>query len=167
MSTQTHQSIEDRLQHLEDRAAVIDVVVRFAAAMDAADWGAYAQLFTDTVHVDFSDAGLPVSDFARDDFVAFASRNLDTWDARQHLSTNHRVTLRTSTAAGAPAVDETVDTAVVSSYLYAQHHRADQPIFLMHGSYEHHLVRTAVGWLITGLVQHVTWMDAAPSELGA
>jgi 3-phenylpropionate/cinnamic acid dioxygenase small subunit len=146
---------EQRLRRLEDRAAVVDVAIGYAAAIDAADWDRFGTLLADTVHVDFSEAGLPAADFARADFVAFARQGLEGWDARQHLSTNHEVVFD----------DEDDDRVVLRSYMVAQHHMADAPTFVMHGSYDHVLRRSADGWQIEHLVQHVSWMDAPPTAM--
>jgi 3-phenylpropionate/cinnamic acid dioxygenase small subunit len=148
---------EQRLRRLEDRAAVVDVAIGYAAAIDAADWDRFGALLADTVHVDFSEAGLPAADFARADFVAFARQGLEGWDARQHLSTNHEVVFD----------DEDEDRVVLRSYMVAQHHVADAPTFVMHGSYDHVLRRSADGWQIEHLVQHVSWMDAPPSAMSS
>jgi 3-phenylpropionate/cinnamic acid dioxygenase small subunit len=153
MTTPT--TVEQRLQHLEDRAAIIEVAVQYATAIDAADWDRFGTLFTDQVHIDFSSAGMPAADFARGDFVGFARQGLEIWDARQHLSTNHEVEFD----------DQDDDRAVMRSYMYAQHHKAGAPTFVMHGSYKHTMQRTSDGWRIARLVQHVSWMDDAPAGM--
>jgi hypothetical protein len=87
--------------------------------------------------------------------VDFARQGLEIWDARQHLSTNHEVEFD----------DQDGDRAVMRSYMYAQHHMAGAPTFVMHGSYEHTMQRTSGGWRIARLVQHVSWMDDAPEGM--
>lgn len=148
-------SLERRIQRIEDRADIAAVAIRYAAAVDAADWEGFRDLFADVVHIDFSQAGMPASDFARDDFVAFARQGLEVWDARQHLSSNHEVTFS----------EDEPDTAVLRSYMFAQHHLEGAPTFVMHGSYEHDLERSTQGWRITRLVQNVAWMDAPPAAM--
>jgi ketosteroid isomerase-like protein len=148
----TISTLEQRVQRLEDRNAIIDAVIAYAAAIDEADWASMAALLSDPVHIDFSEAGLPASDFPRDAFVGFASQGLEVWDARQHISPNHRVVLD----------DADPDRAVCHSYMYAQHHKAGRPVYLMRGSYDHHLARTAGGWKITRIVQHVSWLEGDP-----
>jgi hypothetical protein len=151
----TTASLEARIQRLEDRNAIIDVVISYAVAIDKADWVAYAATMTDPVHVDFSEAGLPAADFPLDRFIGFAAQGLEGWTARQHLSPNHRV-----------AFDDTdPDQAVCYSYMYAQHYKKDAPggeFYLMRGSYDHHLVRTPEGWKIAKVVQHVSWLEGNP-----
>jgi hypothetical protein len=35
----------------------------------------------------------------------------------------------------------------------------------MRGSYDHDVVRTADGWRITGVTQHVSWLEGNPHAL--
>lgn len=144
--------LEQRVRRLEDRNAIIDVVIKYATSIDRADWEAYASVFTDPVHVDFSEMGMPPSDFPRDMFVGFAKQGLEPWTARQHISPNHVVTF-----------DETdSDRAECSSYMFAQHYKKDAPggeLYLMRGSYDHQMVRTGDGWKIASLTQHISWLE--------
>jgi 3-phenylpropionate/cinnamic acid dioxygenase small subunit len=150
-------TLEQRIQRLEDHAAIVESAVRYASHIDAADWDGFGTLFTDIVTIDFSQAGMPIADFARADFVTFARQGLDGWDARQHLSTNHQVVFD----------EDDDDRAVMTSYMYAQHHMTGEPTFLMHGSYEHEMQRTPDGWRIARLVQNVSWMDNPPVGMGS
>ncbi|GAA0242793.1 nuclear transport factor 2 family protein [Cryptosporangium japonicum] len=96
---------------------------------------------------------MPAADFPREALVEFASQALEAWDARQHLSPNHGVVF-----------DETdPDRAVCYSYMYAQHHAKGEPVYLMRGSYDHHLVRTGDGWKISRVVQHISWTEGDPN----
>ena len=56
MTTPT--SLEQRIRGLEARVDIVAVATRYAAAVDAADWGAFRDLFADVVHIDFSQAGM-------------------------------------------------------------------------------------------------------------
>jgi len=157
MTTADLTDLTARIQRLEDRNAVVDVVIAYATSIDRGDWNAFASVLTDPVHVDFSEAGLPAADFARDDFVGFARQGLEVWTARQHLSPNHVVVFD----------DADPDRASCQSYMYAQHHHPDAPeVFLMRGSYDHQLVRTADGWKISSLTQHVSWIEGSPLAPG-
>ncbi|GAA3929016.1 nuclear transport factor 2 family protein [Actinoplanes auranticolor] len=151
-------SLGARIQRIEDRTAIIELVIAYAVAIDEADWKGFAATMTDPVHIDFSEAGLPAADFPRDEFVGFAAGALEGWTARQHISPNHRV-----------AFDETdPDKATCYSYMYAQHYKKGAPggdFYLMRGSYDNKLVRTADGWRITGVTQHVSWLEGNPDAL--
>jgi hypothetical protein len=149
-----------RLQKLEDRTAISECVITYATSIDRADWAAYARCFTDPVHIDFSEGGMPAGDFARDQFVGFAAVGLGGFTARQHISPNHVITFDGDDA----------DRAVCSSYMYAQHYLEGADggdFYLMRGSYDNHMVRTDDGWKIERLVQHVSWLDGntgAPAQ---
>lgn len=152
--------LASRIQRLEDRHAISDVVIKYAIAIDDADWVGYASVFTDPVHVDFSEAGMPAADFPREQFVGFAQQGLEVWDARQHLSPNHVIELD----------DLDPDRAHCRSYMYAQHYKKDAPggeFYLMRGSYEHELVRTADGWKIARLTQRISWLEGNPDAVAA
>nr|WP_269327573.1 nuclear transport factor 2 family protein [Kineosporia mesophila] len=146
--SRTVTTLEARIQRLEDRAAIVDVVISYATAIDRRDWNTWSSLFTDQVHVDFSEAGMPAADFPREQFVGFARQGLDIWPATQHLSPNHQVVING-------------DEAVCYSAMYAQHH-TEQGDYVMRGSYDNHLVRTAGGWKIARLVQHLSWLEGDP-----
>ncbi|GAB3283052.1 nuclear transport factor 2 family protein [Kineosporia babensis] len=148
-----------RIQRLEDRTEIIDVVIKYATSIDAGDWDAFASVFTESVHIDFSEAGLPPADFAREAFAGFARQGLEAWDARQHISPNHVVEFD----------EQDSDRAVCHSYMYAQHYKQGAPageLYLMRGSYDHHLVRTLEGWKITSLTQHISWIEGSPEAAG-
>jgi len=141
-----------RIQRLEDRNAIIDVVIKYATSIDRADWEGYASIFTDPVHIDFSEAGLPAADFPRDQFIGFAKQGLEAWDARQHISPNHVVEFDGNDP----------DRAVCRSYMYAQHYKKGAPggeFYLMRGSYDNHMLRTDDGWKIQSLTQHISWIE--------
>lgn len=150
-----------RLQRLEDRIAISERVITYAVAIDRADWGLLRDCLTETVHIDFSAAGMPARDMLRDDFTAFAQAGLSVFAARQHLSPNHLITF--------DAADR--DHAVCLSYMFAQHYQpgsASGDVFLMHGAYINDMRRTPEGWKIARLTQQLSWTDGAPGvSLGA
>ena len=149
--TETSQ-LEERIRRLEDRVAIEATVVTYARAIDLADWDLYRSIFTDPVHIDFSEAGMPAADLPRDAFVGFASAGLSGFDARQHLSPNHVIEFD----------DGDPDRVVCHSYMYAQHYIKDAEggdFYLMRGSYTNHMLRTDAGWKIERLIQHISWLE--------
>ena len=141
-----------RIQQLEDRNAISERVINYARAIDRADWTMLEAGFTDTVHIDFSEAGMPARDFARADFVAFARSGLGGFTNLQHLSPNHVIEF--------DAADP--DRAVCYSAMYAQHRLTSSEggeFYLMRGSYTNRMRRTSAGWQIESLTQHITWLD--------
>jgi hypothetical protein len=154
----TAETLEARIQRLEDRNAIVDVVIAYATSIDKADWVGYASTMTDPVHVDVSEAGMPPSDFSHEQLIGFASQGLDGWTARQHISPNHRVVFD----------DADPDKATCFSYMYAQHYKEGAQggdFYLMRGSYDNYMVRTDEGWKITGVTQHISWVEGNANAL--
>jgi hypothetical protein len=146
--------LETRVRQLEDRALISETVTKYAVAVDRRDWAMFADCFTDPVHADYSENGLAASDFARDDLVAIVRDAVAGYTATQHLSPNHIIEFD----------DRDPDRAVCHSYMFAQH-QADATtkaeFLLLRGSYTNHMVRTAGGWRIERLIQHISWRDAS------
>lgn len=155
--------LASRIRQLEDRNAISERVIKYAMGIDRGDWEMFADCFTETVHIDFSAAGMPASDFPRDQFVAFARSGLSGFTARQHLSPNHVIEFDKTDA----------DRAICYSYMYAQHYlpgAAGGDFFLMRGSYTNHMRRMPDGWRIESLTQHISWAEGntgAPAEAAA
>jgi SnoaL-like domain len=144
--------LEARIRRLEDRALISECVIRYAVAVDRSDWEMFGNCFTDLVHTDYSENGMPAADFAREELVGIVRGALSRFPATQHLSPNHVIEFDESDA----------DRAICHSYMYAQHHDEDSDggnLFLLRGSYTNHMLRTSDGWRIERLVQHVSWRD--------
>ena len=140
------------MRRLEDRAAISETVTKYAVAVDRRDWTLFAGCFTDPVHADYSENGLPAAEFARDDLVAIVRDAVTGYTATQHLSTNHLIEFD----------DVDPDRAICTSYMYAQHYvdAADEGEFLLlRGSYTNHMVRANDGWRIERLFQHISWRE--------
>jgi hypothetical protein len=72
----------------------------------------FADCFTDPVHADYSENGLPAADFVRDDLLAIVRGAVGGYTATQHLSPNHIIEFD----------DDDPDRAICTSCMYAQHH---------------------------------------------
>ena len=126
--------LEGRIRRLEDRQAIVDVVIRYCVAVDRRDWTVFAECFAPTVQTDsgeVSGAG----------FVARVEAALPGFRSTQHLSTNHVVTFE----------DADPDRATCDSDMYAQHFLEESPggtYYLLRARYSDRLVRTADGWKI-------------------
>ncbi|MDT2004128.1 nuclear transport factor 2 family protein [Rhodococcus opacus] len=146
--------LESRIRQLEDRALISERVIKYAVAVDRADWEMFADCFTDPVHADYSENGMPAADFARDDLVGIVREALSGFTATQHLSTNHVIEFDENDS----------DRALCYSYMYAQHHHRegseDSEFVLLRGSYANHMLRTSDGWRIESLTQHISWSDS-------
>ena len=84
---------ESDLLLLTDRAAISDVVIRYARSLDMQDWEMCRSCFSDDIEQDYSDfRGEPPSTIGADAFVALRREAL-TGIKTQHLSTNHAVSV--------------------------------------------------------------------------
>ena len=127
---------ERSLSVLEDRAAVIDVVLGFARALDVKDWAACRRCFADEIETDYSDLrGEPPSTVKADDFVALRRTALERLKTL-HLSTNHLVT-----------VDGDRATCVSAAVIHRLRPE-DGARFDTYCAYTHSLVRSASRWKI-------------------
>jgi hypothetical protein len=141
---------ERSLSVLLDRAAVIDVVLGLARALDVKDWAACRRCFTDEIGTDYSDLrGEPPSRVRADDFVARRRTALGTLKTL-HLSANHLVT-----------VDGDRATCVSAAVIHRLRPE-DGERFDTYCAYTHALVRTAAGWKISEIKQTVYWNTGNP-----
>jgi hypothetical protein len=133
---------------LIDRAEISDVVLRYATAVDTRDWALYESIFTEELTVDFSSwSGDPEITMPVSEWVGAVRKTLSGFDATQHLSSNHVITL-------------SGETATCVSYMVARHHLIEDGERLMHsigGYYTNRLIKRAGGWKITHCTLKVTW----------
>jgi 3-phenylpropionate/cinnamic acid dioxygenase small subunit len=141
--------LESRVRRLEDRASISECVIRYGVAVDRRDWQMFGECFTDPVHTDYSENGMPAAKLARAELVAIVSEALERYPATQHLSPNHVIEFD----------DNDDDRATCHSYMYAQHQTESGAVFILRGSYTNRMRRTADGWRIEDLIQHLGWSD--------
>ena len=88
--------LEPRVQRLEDRAAVSNVVIRFAYGLDRADWELYGATLADELFVDFTEStGMEPRIWTRVDGAASPPRSST---ASMRASTSRPTTGSRSTA---------------------------------------------------------------------
>jgi len=144
------QSVEDvepsRL--LVDRAAIVDLTVRYTWALDSKNWD-------DLDHVFFPDA----TAFLTEELVGVDAikdrvrRALSHLDESQHMISNHQIVIEG-------------DRASSRCYLQAQHVKRSAhggPNFIVAGRYEDQLVRKAAGWKIARRELVIMWTDGNPA----
>ena len=144
--------LEARIRQLEDRIQISEQVIKYAMGVDRRDWAMFADCFTDPVHADFSGGGVPAATVRRADLVAQVSAALNGFTATQHISPNHVIEFDASDPG----------RAICYSYMYAQHLLSGSDngeFYLLRGSYTNHMLRTADGWRIEGIIQHRSWED--------
>jgi len=137
--------LESRIQRLEDRQAIIDVVIRYCVAVDRRDWGMFADCFASTVSLDSGEV-------TREEFVAVVQGTLPGFRSTQHLSSNHVVTFDP----GDP------DRATCDSDMYAQHFLDESEggtYYLLRARYSDLMTRTADGWKIRAITTTNRWEE--------
>ncbi|MGI8926311.1 MAG: nuclear transport factor 2 family protein [Tepidiformaceae bacterium] len=137
----------DQLQLLADRAAISDVLHRYATGLDMRDWTLLRSIFTDQLDMDFSSIGMRPGPVTADAWVESARVLFAGFDATQHLSANHVHDIRG-------------DEATCTSYMRAEHfvlNNEGENYYTMGGYYTNALVRTEEGWKLRGVTLTVTW----------
>jgi hypothetical protein len=141
----SEESIHQQLMAMQDRAAIIEVVCKFAVSIDRRRWDDLASCFADELDVNSIRTGRWVH-FERAALVDLLRPAFESYTATQHVSANHQV-----------SIDG--DGAVVWSTLNATHYvkgaeggEYQQQV----GYYEYHLVRDET-WRIDSLRQHPSW----------
>ena len=141
---------ERSLSLIRDRAAVIEVVLAVARALDIKDWAACRRCFTDEIETDYSDLrGEPPHIVKADEFVELRRTALERLKTL-HLSANHLVT-----------VDG--DRAIcVSAAIIHRFRPEDGERFDTYCAYTHALVRAGGLWKIGKIKQTVYWNTGNP-----
>jgi len=119
---------------MDDRAAVVDSVNRYATALDSRDWALLDEVFVSDVVVDFGGRVVSGREAVRD----LVRRMLGGSGPSQHLLANHRVELHGEAArcvSQVRAFSAGVGAAAGRSYELL-------------GEYRDELVRTPDGWRI-------------------
>lgn len=142
----------DRLQRLEDRLEIQDLMSRYSTAVDAKRLDLLESVFVPGSIVDFRGNGGPmlpypeVVEFLRDSMAGFAGC--------QHYVTNHLIELDG---------DRATCRIYVFTYL-ASIVDGDEVLFADGGWYDDELVRTPAGWRIQRRVSGLVWIDGAWPE---
>ena len=144
---------------LEDRQAIVDVVVQYATGVDRRDWALYGACFTDPCEYDFSSwNGRPAAIMSPVEWVRRVRSVNGNFDATQHLSTNHVVTFFSR------------DEARCVSEVHAQHWISDERggaaggasgtsrWCTLGGHYTNSVVRTTTGWRIRRCELTLAWV---------
>ena len=139
----------NQLNWLVDRAAISDLLVEFARALDDRDWEGYAANYTDdgelvimgrTVHV------------GQEGLAENTRANLDRYAGTHHVSANHAI-----------AIDG--DTATTRSYLIAAHvFEGGDPRRHADGAgwYRCTLRRTPGGWRFARVELEIRYLSGEP-----
>ena len=135
-----------------DRLAIIEVINRYGAAIDAGDWARLQTCFTEQAVVDFGGRRLEgpaaIARFIEETTVGVR------W--QQHLLGSHDL------AVGG-------DSATASTQLIATQVSRDNPeeVLITIGTYRDTLVRTASGWRISERTLQVGWRETRVRQRAA
>ncbi|MET8169039.1 nuclear transport factor 2 family protein [Streptomyces sp. NPDC005329] len=136
----------EQIQWLVDRAAISDLLIDFARALDDKDWAGYAANYAENgvlaIRPGITHAG-------RTGMADFVAASLGRYAGTHHLSTNHAIT-----------IDE--DSATTRSYLVAAHVLdADDPYRHADGAgwYRCRLQRTQEGWRFTHVTLEIRYLS--------
>jgi ketosteroid isomerase-like protein len=131
-----------------DRLAIIELIGRLVQVLDARDWDALGELFTDSVYSDRTSllGGDPVT-VSRNDFVAGWKQTLQNFDAVHHMITCHVITLDGDRA--------TCTANMMGTHIYTNH--SGGPVWTVGGRHDYRLERAADGWQIAGLTFTIQW----------
>ena len=141
---------------LSDRAEILDVVHRYAWALDSGDWDALDTCFTADAFLDYSSnpagrAG-PYTEIK-----AWLQKSLAAFVVMQHLMANTEVTLDGDRA--------TARTMLVNP-MGARTREGPPHYFAIGGRYDDEFVRTVDGWKIARRVESLLWFQGTlPPEL--
>ncbi|SEO21586.1 nuclear transport factor 2 family protein [Actinacidiphila rubida] len=138
-------------EEYRDRAAIVDVAVAYATALDTRDWTLLGSVFAEDASWAYSGSGEQVR--GRDAILARLSAGMGHYDATHHLNGNHVVVVHG-------------DEAEHTCYFQAQHVRRGLPggeNLLAGGRYEDRLRRTPDGWRITHREVTKVWSEGNPA----
>jgi SnoaL-like domain len=133
---------------IEDRQAINELTSRLALQLDARDWDALEQLFTDPVHWDRTSLfGGEAETQSPAELVGGLRYALGGLDATHHLITNLVITLDGDQASGS--------ANMVGTHLLAN--SSGDPIWTVGGRHDYRYERTAAGWRIASVIFTVQW----------
>jgi uncharacterized protein (TIGR02246 family) len=139
----------EQVRWLVDRAAISDLLVDFARALDDQDWEGYAANYTPDGVLAISPT---ISHSGRNGLADFVAAGLGRYAGTHHLSTNHAIT-----------VDG--DRATTRSYLIAAHVLdPEDPYRHADGAgwYRCTLHRTPEGWRFAHVTLEIRYLSGEP-----
>lgn len=140
---------EAQLEWLVDRAAISDLLIDFARALDDQDWEGYAANYTEDGVLAISPT---ITHRGRAGLAEFVAAGLSAYAGTHHVSTNH-------------AIEISGDEAKTRSYLIAAHvFDAGNPYSHADGAgwYNCQLRRTDEGWRLTHVTLEIRYLSGEP-----
>ncbi len=149
--------VEEKLDTLMDRAAIGEVMQRYAMSIDTREWGALRSCFADQIEIDVSESpfggGAASYRLSGDQWLAQIRRIVTRFAITQHMITPYRIEVEG-------------DHAVCLAYMQARHFPPDctdpKTVWVIGGYYTNRMVRTAQGWRIAVWKLTLTWQENPP-----
>jgi 3-phenylpropionate/cinnamic acid dioxygenase small subunit len=136
-------------EQLSDRAEIVDLVTRYAWAIDTQDWELFRSLFTPGARLDYSSNPGGVAG-TLDEVLPWLQDNMAAFVVMQHLMANTDVHLDGDRA--------TARTMLVNP-MGARTEEGPPHFFWVGGRYDDECVRTADGWRIATRVETLLWLE--------
>ncbi len=139
------------IEEIRDRAAIEELLIRYAAAIDEEDWELLDRVFVPDAEIDYTSSGGTSGRYP--EVRAWLEKVLPHFQVKQHLLANTTLHLDGDTARsrtyffnpmGAPGPD------------------GDVQLFFVGGYYNDELVRTPEGWRIARRVEEQAWFQGEP-----
>ncbi|MCC7460842.1 MAG: nuclear transport factor 2 family protein [Gammaproteobacteria bacterium] len=147
--------LEARVQRLEDRAAISELLLSFARALDTRDYATYVENYADGGVLELPDPVKPGATIVlrKEEMLEAVPKSLGRYGATHHLSANHQI-----------RIDG--DRASSVSYLQAVHVRAvPTDHWSAGGWYECDYLRTARGWKFSRVRLSAVWLSGTPGPI--
>jgi hypothetical protein len=143
---------------LEDKFEIIDLILRFAYALDQQNWSMLRDCLADQVDADYAALrGETRHIVSADDFVSKRSKDLSGLKT-QHISTNHLVSVQTENQAEC--------TSCFLIHRLDPTRMPDGNTYDTAGHYVHGLAHAKQGWRIDRIKQTVLWSRGNPDIHG-
>jgi hypothetical protein len=141
---------EPDLRSLADRIEIQDLLTRYATAIDTGEWDLLDEVFTPDATLDYTTSGGIKGGF--EDIKRWLAEVLPMFTVRQHLVTNHHIT-----------VDG--DRATSESYLFnpmVLPVKDSERVVMVGAGYRDQLIRTPNGWRIADRLELHGWSHNWP-----
>ena len=135
------------VQELSDRQEIVDLITRYARAVDTRSWAELDDVFTDDAVLDYSPVGGPVGPPA--EVVPWIEKGLAGFDRYQHVIGQVSIHFDDGATARATAYFTNPMVSVASDGV--------ETLWEVGGYYHHELVRTGDGWRSRGIRDDVVW----------
>lgn len=152
------QQLEQRLQHLTDRAEITELVHRYGAAADSRDWNSMRSMFTDEIEVWLGRHGQSpqLRRVSADRFTGSGDKILGRFSITQHVLTDKHIEI---------IGDEAICICDMQARHFKKPEDPDQKIWDIGGFYSFYLTRTAQGWKVRKYTLNITWSENPPSDI--